>query len=158
MDGGGHEKGMRSGTLNVPGIVGLGKACELCKEEMQRDATHTSHLRDKLETSLLQLGEITINGSQENRLPQVSNLSFKYAESNGLLMGINKNIAVSSGSACTSATMEPSYVLKAMGLEDELARSSIRFGLSRFTTEEEINYTIEQVTATVRKLREAIKL
>ena len=158
IDGGGHEKGMRSGTLNVPGIVGLGKACELCKEEMDRDAAHTIFLRNKLEDALLMLGETKVNGSQETRLPQVTNISFKYAEGNGLLMGVNKNIAVSSGSACTSASMEPSYVLKAMGLEDELARSSIRFGLGRFSTETEINYTIEQVSATVRKLREEVRL
>ena len=158
IDGGGHEKGLRSGTLNVPGIVGLGKACELCREELVNDAEHTKFLRDKLEKALLQLEETRVNGSRDNRLPQVSNISFKYVEGDGLLMGINKNIAVSSGSACTSASMEPSYVLKAIGLEDDLARSSIRFGIGRFNTDEEINYTIEQVGETVRKLREAVRL
>jgi cysteine desulfurase len=153
IDGGGHERGMRSGTLNVPGIVGFGKACELCRIEMGKDASQIKKLRDKLESGLLNLDEVYVNGSAEHRLPNVSNLSFKYAESEGLMLGFNKNIAVSSGSACTSATLEPSYVLKALGVEDDLAKAAIRFGLSRFTTEEEIDYTIDQVSATVLQLR-----
>lgn len=154
MDGGGHERGMRSGTLNVPGIVGFGKACELCRLEMDKDAKHTSALRDKLENALKQIEESYVNGNPNHRLPHVSNISFKYVEGEGLLMGFNKNIALSSGSACTSASLEPSYVLKALGLGDDLAHSSLRFGLSRFTTEEQIDYTIEQITNTVLKLRE----
>jgi cysteine desulfurase len=154
MDGGGHERGMRSGTLNVPGIVGFGKACELCRLEMAKDAAHTSVLRDKLENALLQIEEAYVNGNRDHRLPHVSNISFKHVEGEGLLMGFNKNIALSSGSACTSASLEPSYVLKALGLGDDLAHSSLRFGLSRFTTEEQIDYTIEQITNTVLKLRE----
>jgi cysteine desulfurase len=154
MDGGGHERGMRSGTLNVPGIVGFGKACELCMQEMEKDAKHTSVLRDKLENALLLIEEAYVNGNREHRLPHVSNISFKHVEGEGLLMGFNKNIALSSGSACTSASLEPSYVLKALGLGDDLAHSSLRFGLSRFTTEEQIDYTIEQITNTVLKLRD----
>lgn len=154
MDGGGHERGMRSGTLNVPGIVGFGKACELCLNEMDKDAAHTSQLRDRLETALLKLEEAYVNGSREHRLPHVTNISFKYVEGEGLMMGFNKEIAVSSGSACTSASLEPSYVLKALGLGDDLAHSSLRFGLGRYTTEEQIDYTIEQVSKTVNKLRE----
>jgi len=154
MDGGGHERGMRSGTLNVPGIVGFGKACELCMQEMQQDAERLSKLRDKLESALLKLEEAYVNGSREHRLPHVSNISFKYVEGEGLMMGFNKDIALSSGSACTSASLEPSYVLKALGLGDDLAHSSLRFGLGRYTTEEQIDYTIEQVSKTVNKLRE----
>lgn len=154
MDGGGHERGMRSGTLNVPGIVGFGKACELAMNEMQQDAERLSKLRDKLENALLSIEESYLNGDKEHRLPHVSNISFKYVEGEGLLMGFNKNIALSSGSACTSASLEPSYVLKALGLGDDLAHSSLRFGLGRFTTEEQIDYTIEQVRNTVLKLRE----
>ncbi len=154
MDGGGHERGMRSGTLNVPGIVGFGKACELCRLEMEKDAAHTSALRDKLEQALIKVEEAYVNGAIESRLPHVSNISFKYVEGEGLMMGFNKNIAVSSGSACTSASLEPSYVLKALGLGDDLAHSSLRFGLSRFTTEEQIDYTIKAVTETVLKLRD----
>jgi cysteine desulfurase len=154
IDGGGHERGMRSGTLNVPGIVGFGKACELCMQEMDKDAKRLSTLRNKLETQLLKLEEAYVNGDKEHRLPHVSNISFKYVEGEGLMMGFNKDIAVSSGSACTSASLEPSYVLKALGLGDDLAHSSLRFGLGRFTTEEQIDYTIEQVTKTVNKLRE----
>ena len=154
MDGGGHERGMRSGTLNVPGIVGFGKACELCMQEMQQDAERLSKLRDKLEQALLKLEEAYVNGSKEHRLPHVSNISFKYVEGEGLMMGFNKEIALSSGSACTSASLEPSYVLKALGLGDDLAHSSLRFGLGRYTTEEQIDYTIEQVSKTVTKLRE----
>jgi cysteine desulfurase len=154
IDGGGHERGMRSGTLNVPGIVGFGKACELCMQEMDKEAKRLSALRDKLETALLKLEESYVNGSQQYRLPHVTNISFKYVEGEGLMMGFNKEIAVSSGSACTSASLEPSYVLKALGLGDDLAHSSLRFGLGRFTTEEQIDYTIDQVTKTVNKLRE----
>jgi cysteine desulfurase len=153
MDGGGHERGMRSGTLNVPGIVGLGKACELCKNEMIDDAIRLSKLRDKLETSLLEIEESYVNGNPEHRLPHVSNISFKYVEGEGLMMGI-KDLAVSSGSACTSASLEPSYVLKALGLDDELAHSSIRFGLGRFTTEAEIDYAIDSVKRAVSQLRD----
>ena len=154
MDGGGHERGMRSGTLNVPGIVGFGKACELCRLEMDEDAKRIIVLRDKLETELMKLEEAYINGTPEHRLPHVTNISFKHVEGEGLLMGFNKNIALSSGSACTSASLEPSYVLKALGLGDDLAHSSLRFGLSRFTTEEEIDYTIKAISETVLKLRD----
>jgi len=154
MDGGGHERGMRSGTLNVPGIVGFGKACELCRLEMEQDAAHTSKLRDKLEAELMQIEEAYLNGHKENRLPHVSNISFKHVEGEGLLMGINKDIALSSGSACTSASLEPSYVLKALGLGDDLAHSSLRFGLSRFTKEEQIDHAVQLVRKTVLKLRE----
>jgi cysteine desulfurase len=154
MDGGGHERGMRSGTLNVPGIVGFGKACELARLEMAADAERLSILRDKLENALLQIEESYVNGTRDSRLPHVTNISFKHVEGEGLLMGFNKNIALSSGSACTSASLEPSYVLKALGLGDDLAHSSLRFGLGRFTTEEQIDYTIEQITNTVNKLRD----
>jgi len=154
MDGGGHERGMRSGTLNVPGIVGFGKAAELARLEMAQDAERLSKLRDKLENALLALEESYLNGSREHRLPHTTNISFKYVEGEGLLMGFNKNIALSSGSACTSASLEPSYVLKALGLGDDLAHSSLRFGLGRYTTEDQIDYTIEQVSNTVNKLRE----
>ena len=154
MDGGGHERGMRSGTLNVPGIVGFGKACELARLEMADDAIRLSKLRDKLENSLMQLEEAYVNGNREHRLPHVTNISFKYVEGEGLLMGFNKNIALSSGSACTSASLEPSYVLKALGLGDDLAHSSLRFGLGRFTTEDQIDYTIKAVSETVLKLRD----
>ncbi len=154
MDGGGHERGMRSGTLNVPGIVGFGKACEICMNEMEEETKRISALRDKLETSLMKVEEAYINGSTQHRLPHVTNISFKYVEGEGLLMGFNKDIAVSSGSACTSASLEPSYVLKALGLGDDLAHSSLRFGLGRFTTEDQIDYTVEAVTKTVNKLRE----
>ena len=154
MDGGGHERGMRSGTLNVPGIVGFGKACELARLEMADDAIRLSKLRDKLESALMQLEEAYVNGSREHRLPHVTNISFKYVEGEGLLMGFNKNIALSSGSACTSASLEPSYVLKALGLGDDLAHSSLRFGLGRFTTEDQIDYTIKAISETVLKLRE----
>jgi cysteine desulfurase len=153
-DGGGHERGMRSGTLNVSGIVGFGKAAELACFEMEHEAKRIAILRDKLESELLKIEETYVNGHRERRLPHVSNISFKHVESEGLLMGINKNIALSSGSACTSASLEPSYVLKALGLNDNLAHSSLRFGLGRFTTEEQIDYTIEQVRDSVLKLRE----
>jgi cysteine desulfurase len=154
IDGGGHERGMRSGTLNVPGIVGFGKACEICTNEMEEETARVSKLRDKLQNALLQVEESYLNGDKEHKLPHVTNISFKYVEGEGLMMGFNQNIAVSSGSACTSASLEPSYVLKALGLGDDLAHSSLRFGLGRFTTEDQIDYTIEQVTNTVNKLRE----
>lgn len=154
IDGGGHERGMRSGTLNVPGIVGFGKACEICRLDMESDTKRIATLRDKLETELLKIEESYLNGSKEHRLPHVSNISFKYVEGEGLLMGFNKNIALSSGSACTSASLEPSYVLKALGLGDDLAHSSLRFGLGRFTNEEQIDYTIQAITDTVKRLRE----
>jgi cysteine desulfurase len=154
MDGGGHERGMRSGTLNVPGIVGFGKACELCMQDMEADTKRISVLRDKLENALMQLEEAYINGSVSSRLPHVTNISFKHVEGEGLLMGFNQNIALSSGSACTSASLEPSYVLKALGLGDDLAHSSLRFGLGRFTNEEQIDYTIKAISDTVIKLRE----
>lgn len=153
MDGGGHERGMRSGTLNVPGIVGLGKACELCRLEMEADSKRISAMRDRLERELLTLEESYVNGSREHRLPHVANISFKYVEGEGLMMGV-KDLAVSSGSACTSASLEPSYVLKALGLSDDLAHSSLRFGLSRFTTDEQIDYAIDHVKEAVTKLRE----
>jgi len=154
LHGGGHEKGMRSGTLNVPGIVGFGKACEICRTEMTQENARVARLRDKLQNGLLKIDGTYLNGDRDHRLPHVTNISFKYAEGEGLMMGLNKNIALSTGSACTSASIEPSYVLKALGLDDELAHSTIRFGLGRYTTEEEIDYTIEQVGAAVGKLRE----
>jgi cysteine desulfurase len=154
MDGGGHERGMRSGTLNVPGIVGFGKACEICKNEMAQDTERITKMRDRLENELKKIEESYVNGSIEHRLPHVSNISFKYVEGEGLMMGFNKNIALSSGSACTSASLEPSYVLRALGLGDDLAHSSLRFGLSRFTTDEEIDYTIAEVTKSVLHIRE----
>jgi cysteine desulfurase len=153
IDGGGHEKGMRSGTLNVPGIVGFGKAAELAMQEMEAEAERLCVLRDTLEKELLLIEDAFVNGSVQHRLPHVSNLSFKDVEGEGLMMALNKNIAVSSGSACTSASLEPSYVLKALGLEDDMARSSLRFGLGRFTNEEQINYTIKVVKEVVLKLR-----
>ncbi len=153
MDGGGHERGMRSGTLNVPGIVGLGKACELCQHEMADEAVRLSAMRDRLEKELLTIEEAYVNGNTVHRLPHVANISFKFVEGEGLMMG-TKDIAVSSGSACTSASLEPSYVLKSLGLDDELAHSSLRFGLGRFTTDEEIDFAIEHVKTAVNKLRE----
>jgi cysteine desulfurase len=154
MDGGGHERGMRSGTLNVPGIVGIGKAAELCMQEMPQESKRMAYLRDKLKDKLLsELDEVYINGSMERRLPNNLNISFAYVEGESLLMGIN-DVAVSSGSACTSATLEPSYVLKALGAGDDLAHSSIRFGLGRFNVEDEVDYVGDKVVSVVRKLRE----
>jgi cysteine desulfurase len=154
MDGGGHERGMRSGTLNVPGIVGLGEACELCGKEMAEESARLGALRDKLRHTLESaLDEVYINGSMEHRLPNNLNMSFAYVEGESMLMGI-KDIAVSSGSACTSASLEPSYVLKALGVGDDLAHTSIRFGLGRFNTEEEVDYTAQRVIETVKRLRE----
>jgi cysteine desulfurase len=154
IDGGGHERGMRSGTLNVPGIVGLGKACEICQQEMLTESERLRALRDRLKDGILsRLDEVYINGSMKYRLPNNLNLSFAYVEGESLLMGIN-DVAVSSGSACTSATLEPSYVLKALGVGEDLAHTSIRFGLGRFNTEEEVDYVIERVVETVNRLRE----
>lgn len=153
MDGGGHENNMRSGTLNVPAIVGFGKACEICMHEMDAEAIRLKNLRDKLEKSLIKLNNVQINGSTEFRLPHVTNLSFDKIPANRLMMSFNKNIAVSSGSACTSALVEPSYVLKALGLSDERANASLRFGLGRFTTEEQIDYVINEISKNVQKLR-----
>jgi len=154
MDGGGHERGMRSGTLNVTGIVGLGEACGIAHAEMAEESKRMAHLRDKLRGKLeSELDEVYINGTMEHRLPNNLNISFAYVEGESLLMGIN-DIAVSSGSACTSATLEPSYVLKALGAGDDLAHSSIRFGLGRFNTEEEVDYVADKVIDVVRKLRE----
>jgi len=154
MDGGGHERGMRSGTLNVPGIAGLGEACALCRKEMAEESARLGALRDKLKDRLAaSLDEVYINGTMESRLPNNLNISFAFVEGESLLMGIS-DIAVSSGSACTSATLEPSYVLKALGAGDDIAHSSIRFGLGRFTTEEEVDYVADKVIDVVRKLRE----
>ncbi len=154
MDGGGHERGMRSGTLNVPGIVGLGEACAICQAEMAEESVRLAALRDRLKDRLLAgLDEIYINGSLEHRLPGNLNMSFAYVEGESLLMGIS-DIAVSSGSACTSATLEPSYVLRALGVGDALAHTSIRFGLGRFNTGEEVDYVAARVIEVVRKLRE----
>ena len=154
MDGGGHERGMRSGTLNVPGIAGLGEAAAIALREMPEESRRLAHLRDKLRSKLeSELDEVYINGTMESRLPHNLNISFAYVEGESLLMGIN-DIAVSSGSACTSATLEPSYVLKALGAGDDLAHSSIRFGLGRFNTEEEVDYVAAKVIDVVKKLRE----
>jgi len=155
MDGGGHERGMRSGTLNVPGIVGFGKAAEIAMKEMDADAARLSVLRDKLEQAFKDnLEEVYVNGSVEHRMPHVSNISFKHVEGEGLMMTFNQNIAVSSGSACTSASLEPSYVLIALGLGDDLAHSSLRFSLGRFTTEEEIDETITMISKGVNHMRD----
>ncbi|MDP2998438.1 MAG: IscS subfamily cysteine desulfurase [Bryobacterales bacterium] len=154
MDGGGHERGMRSGTLNVAGIAGLGEACEIAGREMGQEAARLTRLRDKLAGRFTtELAEVHINGTMASRLPGNLNISFAYVEGESLLMGIN-DIAVSSGSACTSATLEPSYVLKALGAADEIAHSSIRFGLGRFNTEEEVDYAANKVIEVVNKLRE----
>lgn len=154
IDGGGHERGMRSGTLNVPGIVGLGKAIEICMEELDDEMMRLTYLRDKLKDGIMaQLDEVYVNGSMEHRVPGNLNISFAYVEGEGLLMGM-KDLAVSSGSACTSASLEPSHVLKALGVGDDLAHSSIRFSIGRFTTEEEIDFAIEQAVSAVNRLRE----
>jgi cysteine desulfurase len=154
IDGGGHERGMRSGTLNVPGIVGMGKTCEIAQEEMAAEAVRVGALRDRLKTKLeAELDYVHVNGSMEHRLPGNLNMSFVYVEGESLLMGI-KDVAVSSGSACTSATLEPSYVLKALGLGDDVAHSSIRFGLGRFNTDAEVDYVAAKVIQVVRHLRE----
>jgi cysteine desulfurase len=153
IDGGGHERGMRSGTLNVPGIVGLGKACAIASEEMEAEAAYLRGLRDRLQHKLeSELDYIHINGNMEHHLPGNLNISFVYVEGESLLMGIN-DVAVSSGSACTSATLEPSYVLKALGLGDDVAHSSIRFGLGRFNTQAEVDYVAAKVIEIVKHLR-----
>ncbi len=155
MDGGGHERGMRSGTLNVPGIVGFGKAAEIAAKEMESENQRLAGLRDKLEKALVdKLEETYVNGDVDNRMAHVTNLSFKHVEGEGLMMTFNQEIGVSSGSACTSASLEPSYVLIALGLGDDLAHSSIRFSLGRFTTEEEIDYTIDQIVNGVNHMRD----
>jgi cysteine desulfurase len=154
IDGGGHERGMRSGTLNVPGIVGLGKACAIAREDMATEAAYLGGLRERLRERIMgRLDETYINGSMEHRLPGNLNISFAYVEGESLLMGIN-DVAVSSGSACTSATLEPSYVLKALGTGDDLAHSSIRFGIGRFNNEAEVDYVADRVCETVERLRE----
>jgi len=154
MDGGGHERGMRSGTLNVPGIVGFGKACEICQKEMAAESGRLRGLRDRLKDAIASgLAGTTINGSMVHRLPHNINISFAQVDGESLLMGIT-DVAVSSGSACTSASLEPSYVLKALGVPDELAHSSIRFGLGRFNSEEEVDYAAARVIETVKRLRE----
>jgi cysteine desulfurase len=154
IDGGGHEHGMRSGTLNVPGIVGLGKACELAMQEMPQESRRIAALRDKLKHQLEEnVDDVHVNGSMEHRLPGNLNIRFGGVDSESLLMGIN-DIAVSTGAACTAAKIEPSYVLKAMGLTDEQANSTLRFGIGRFNTEAEIDYAAERVIETVKKLRE----
>jgi cysteine desulfurase len=154
MDGGGHERGMRSGTLNVPGIVGFGKACEICGQEMTADQLRIQPLRDRLERALLALDGAQVNGSREHRLPMVTNISFAGVDGDALLAGLGKNVALSSGSACTSASMEPSYVLKALGVDDRLAHASLRLGLGRFTTGEEVDYAIGEIGKTIGRLRE----
>jgi cysteine desulfurase len=154
IDGGGHERGMRSGTLNVPGIVGFGKAAELCLNEMAQESTRLRALRERLKDGLFaKLDELYINGSMVHRLPNNINISFAYVEGESLLMGIN-DVAVSSGSACTSATLEPSYVLKALGVGEDLAHTSIRFGLGRFNTQEEVDYVVQRIVEVVQRLRE----
>jgi cysteine desulfurase len=154
MDGGGHEGGLRSGTLPVPLVVGFGKACELCRQEMTGEAERQRGLRERLRGGIMdRLSDVFLNGHPTERLPGTLNLSFAYVKGDALMMGL-KNVAISSGSACTSASLEPSYVLKALGVDDELAHSSIRFGLGRFNTEEEVDYVIDEVVRTVQRLRE----
>ena len=154
MDGGGHERGNRSGTLNVPGIVGFAKACEILQKEGQAENERLKKLRQRLYAGLTKaLDEVVLNGDAENRLPGNLNVSFAFVEGEGLMMAI-KDVAVSSGSACTSASLEPSYVLRSMGLDEDMAHSSIRFGLGRFNTEEEVDYVIDLVVAKVNKLRD----
>ena len=154
MDGGGHERGMRSGTLNVPGIVGFGKAAKIAKEDMEQDTARVSALRDRLESSLMEMEETYINGATDTRMPHVTNISFKHVEGEGLMMTFNQQVGVSSGSACTSASLEPSYVLVALGLGDDLAHSSIRFSLGRFTTDEDIDRALELVKKGVNHMRD----
>lgn len=155
MDGGGHERGMRSGTLNVPGIVGFGMAAAIAKKEMETESKRLSALRDRLEKAFTDnVEEVYVNGNRDHRMPHVTNISFKHVEGEGLMMTFNQNIAVSSGSACTSASLEPSYVLVALGLGDDLAHSSIRFSLGRFTTDEDVEYAIQAVTKGVNHMRD----
>jgi cysteine desulfurase len=154
MDGGGHEGGLRSGTLPVPLVAGFGKACELCRQEMTVEAERLRGLRERLRGGITdRLSDVYLNGHPTERLPGTLNLSFAYVKGDALMMGL-KNVAISSGSACTSASLEPSYVLKALGVDDELAHSSIRFGLGRFNMEEEVDYVIDEVVRTVQRLRE----
>jgi cysteine desulfurase len=154
MDGGGHERGMRSGTLAVPNIVGLGKACELARVELEKDRAHTSALRDRLEQRIFsELDHVHLNGNREHRLPNNLNVSFAFVEGESLIMGIS-DVAVSSGSACTSASLEPSHVLRSMNIGEDLAHSSIRFGIGRSTTAEEVDFAAQQVVAAVKRLRE----
>lgn len=153
ITGGGQQNNWRSGTLNVPGIVGFGAACKLCADQMETDTRKLSSMRDRLEKSLLKIPFVVLNGSPANRLPQVSNLSFKYLNSNEILSVLNKSIAVSSGSACTSGSLDPSYVLKAMGQSDERAKAAIRFSLGRFTTDEEIDFVIDFTRTAIEELR-----
>jgi cysteine desulfurase len=154
MDGGGHERGMRSGTLNVPGIVGFGKACSILMEEGKAENERIFALRERLRTKLMgALDEVYVNGSMEHRLPGNLNISFNFVEGEAMMMAI-KDVAVSSGSACTSASLEPSYVLRALGVGDELAHSSIRFGLGRFNTPEEVDYVADLVIGKVKHLRD----
>jgi len=154
IDGGGHERGMRSGTLNVPGIAGFGKAAQIAREDLDKEISEMFRMRERLRTTLeRELDEVYINGDLEKRLPGNLNMSFAYVEGESLLMGIH-DIAVSSGSACTSASLEPSYVLKALGVGEDLAHTSIRFGIGRFNTDEEVDYVANRVIETVRRLRE----
>ena len=154
MHGGGHERGMRSGTLNVPGIVGLGAACALAAAEIETESARLAALRDRLQTKLLAgLDRVRVNGSPEHRLPGNLNMTFEHVDSESLMMGL-KDVALSSGSACTSAKIEPSHVLRALGLDDEAAHSSLRFGVGRFNTEEEMDYVAERLIDLARKLRE----
>ena len=154
IDGGGHERGMRSGTLNVPAIVGFGKAAEICRTDMASEAARLTKLRDRLLAGIqAQVSDTFVNGSLEHRLPGNLNISFAYVEGEAMLMGL-KDVAVSSGSACTSASLEPSYVLRSLGVAEEMAHTSIRFGLGRFTTEEEVDYVVGLVAGKVKKLRE----
>lgn len=151
IDGGGHEHGLRSGTLNVPGIAGFGTACKLAELEMGSDTERLEKLRDRLENALLKLEGSFVNGHTINRLPHVTNISFSYAKGEALIGALNRTVAISSGSACTSALPEPSYVLKAMGVDDELAYSSLRFGLGRSTTAEQVDFVIEQVSKAIKQ-------
>jgi cysteine desulfurase len=158
IDGGGHERGLRSGTLNVPGIVGLGKGCDICQKEMVEEGERLRRLRDKLTDAITRrLDDTFINGSMLHRLPNNLNLSFAGVEGDALLMGIS-DVAVSSGSACTSATLAPSHVLRALGVSEDLAHSSIRFGLGRFNTEPEVDYVADRIVETVKRLRELSSL
>ncbi|HEY3305158.1 MAG TPA: IscS subfamily cysteine desulfurase [Candidatus Binatia bacterium] len=153
IDGGGHEQGLRSGTLNVPGVVGFGKACEIARQELSQEAVRLIELRERLKDGILsRLDEVYVNGDPGRRLPGNMNLSFAYVEGESLMMAL-KDIALSSGSACTSASLEPSHVLRALRLRDDLVHSSIRFGIGRFNTQEEIDYTIDRVTKEVTRLR-----
>jgi cysteine desulfurase len=154
MDGGGHERGMRSGTLNVPGIAGMGEAARIAREDFDADVAKVTALRDRLEQGILAgLPDAVVNGDVEHRLPHLSNISFPYVEGESMIMGI-KEVAVSSGSACTSASLEPSYVLKSLGLGDELAHSSIRFSVGRFNTEDEVDFVVDLVVREVTRLRD----